>query len=473
MSLSSSQISGSRAAPRDPRDLSGRRPASVFHDRRQYKMAVESDDDEKMPPRKENALSSKGARGRTKAIHRSFSATPASARASARSQVDDIVSGGDESDDNFRERLHRELDGDRIGRLREMNKQRLEALEKKLLDLHRQKHDIDGQSDEDARPSYFRHTKTYQPESYAESKEKRGDAGQTSEEGLTTDDGAENQAGARASGTSRGVSGDESEGGGGGGYTSDPGARKRSSAGMEGTGARVRISESTQNLSKLIQMRYVPRRRKAPQTKPEPFSFQNRPPNPSTRKLKFEEEMLARKEHEEMELRKQFVAKNVPKTTTEPMFEKKKQKQTERSEEIRRKVCPLSLSAVSLSFCLLGLFSMAAFFLLSFPLLAVAGRLLPQHRTLSFFLPLSLSLSSLSLSLPLSLSLTHSLSITRTHTHTHTHTRTHTHTLSLSLSLSHTHTHTHSLSIRARTRWQSQNGPSSSGCRYVGCHVGM
>jgi hypothetical protein len=38
-------------------------------------------------------------------------------RASARSQVDDIVSGGEESgDDNFRERLHKELDADRIAR---------------------------------------------------------------------------------------------------------------------------------------------------------------------------------------------------------------------------------------------------------------------------------------------------------------------------------------------------------------------
>lgn len=347
MSLSSSQISGSRAAPRDPRDLSGRRPASVFHDRRQYKMAEESDDDEKMPPRKENALSGKGARGRTKAIHRSFAATPASARASARSQVDDIVSGGDESDDNFRERLNRELDGDRIGRLRDMNRQRLEALEQKLLDLHRQKHEIDGQSDEEARPSYLRHTKAYKPESYAESTEKRGDTGQTSDEGFTTDDAAEDQAGACASGTGRRVSGDVSEGGGGGGYTSDPGARKRSSAGMEGTGARVRISESTQDLRKLMASR--PRTRKAPQTKPEPFSFQNRPPNPSMRKLKFEQEMLQRNEHEETELRKQFVMRRVPATTKMPLFEELKQKQAERSEEIRRKVCPLC--RVSLPLC--------------------------------------------------------------------------------------------------------------------------
>lgn len=80
MSLSSSQISGSRAAPRDPRDLSGRRPASIFNDRRQYKMAEESDDDEKMPPRKDGALASKGKNFRTKAIHRSFASTPGSAR---------------------------------------------------------------------------------------------------------------------------------------------------------------------------------------------------------------------------------------------------------------------------------------------------------------------------------------------------------------------------------------------------------
>ena len=80
MSLSSSQVAGSRSAPRDPRDLSGRRPASVFHDRRQYKMAEDSDDDDKMPPRKEGALASKGKNFRTKAIHRSFASTPAAAR---------------------------------------------------------------------------------------------------------------------------------------------------------------------------------------------------------------------------------------------------------------------------------------------------------------------------------------------------------------------------------------------------------
>jgi len=75
MSLSSSQISGSRAAPRDPRDLSGRRPASVFHDRRQYKMAEDSDDDDKVPPKKDGALASKSKNFRTKAIHRSFAST--------------------------------------------------------------------------------------------------------------------------------------------------------------------------------------------------------------------------------------------------------------------------------------------------------------------------------------------------------------------------------------------------------------
>ena len=193
MSLSSSQIMGSRSAPRDQEDISGRRPVSVFHDRRQYRMAEDSDEEDRMPPRKESALSSKDKHYRTKAIHRSFASTPAAARfsparpharpparprpaprsapsvlaagpltllprhaargrgraavcrarsgsdshasrppctapahvfavvqcggrASARSQVDDIVSGGDESDDNFRERLHKELDADRIAR---------------------------------------------------------------------------------------------------------------------------------------------------------------------------------------------------------------------------------------------------------------------------------------------------------------------------------------------------------------------
>ena len=80
MSLSSSQIMGSRSAPRDQEDISGRRPVSVFHDRRQYRMAEDSDEEDRMPPRKESALSSKDKHYRTKAIHRSFASTPAAAR---------------------------------------------------------------------------------------------------------------------------------------------------------------------------------------------------------------------------------------------------------------------------------------------------------------------------------------------------------------------------------------------------------
>jgi hypothetical protein len=79
MPLSSSQIMGSRSAPRDQQDISGRRPVSVFHDRRQYRMAEDSDED-RMPPRKESALASKDKHFRTKAIHRSFASTPAGAR---------------------------------------------------------------------------------------------------------------------------------------------------------------------------------------------------------------------------------------------------------------------------------------------------------------------------------------------------------------------------------------------------------
>ena len=285
MSLSNAQIVGSRAAPRDPRDLSGRRPASVFNDRRQYRMAEDTDNNEDLPPRKEVALSNKGKNYRTKAIHRSFG-TPASARASARAQVDEIVSGGDDSDDNFRERLNKELDADRIARLREMNKQRLEALEKKLLELHRQKHDIDGQSDEDAHPSYFRHTKDYKPESYSEprrQKEKAKDKShsgddkqQTSDEGVTTDDGGNAQSGVRfsaGSGMDRGVSGSDSEGP--AGYVSDPGQRKPSSMGGDAQkGARLLVSESAKDLSRLMLQR--PPRQKRTQTKKEPFRSSSR-----------------------------------------------------------------------------------------------------------------------------------------------------------------------------------------------------
>jgi hypothetical protein len=72
---------GSRSAPRDQQDISGRRPVSVFHDRRQYRMAEDSDEaEDRIPPRKESALASKDKHFRTKAIHRSFASTPAGAR---------------------------------------------------------------------------------------------------------------------------------------------------------------------------------------------------------------------------------------------------------------------------------------------------------------------------------------------------------------------------------------------------------
>jgi hypothetical protein len=330
MSLSTSQITGSRAAPRDPRDLSGRRPASVFHDRRQYRMAEDSDEEDRVPPRKHGALASKNRSSRTKAIHRSFASTPGQARASARSQVDDIVSGNDESDDDFREKLHKELDADRIARLREMNKQRLEALEQKLLDLHRQKHESDGHSDGESRPAYFRHTKSYKPKTYTEL------ASQTSEgeeDGITTDDAAPGKSMSRGATDHSAVSGSESEGP--AGYASEPErARKSMLGGRDGSlGPVVRISESAKDMSKLYRL---PPKKKRSQTKKEPFSFDSRIPKPSTRKLKFEQEMNERKEQEQAELHKQFTMRPVPKSTTEPLFEKKRQRQEQKSAEIKR-----------------------------------------------------------------------------------------------------------------------------------------
>jgi len=328
MSLSTSQITGSRAAPRDPGDLSGRRPASVFDDRRQYRLAEDSDEEDRIPPRKHGALANKHRTSRTKAIHRSFASTPGDARALARSQVDEIVSGGDESDEDFREKLHKELDADRIARLREMNKQRLEALEKKLLDLHRQKHESDGQSDGEARPAYFRHTRAYKPKTYTESISQT----ETEDDGVTTDDGAREKPASRTADHSA-ISGSESEGP--TGYASEPSrARNSMGGGRDDTrGPVVRVSESAKDINKLY--RLPPKKKQAP-VKKEPFSFDSRIPKPSTRKLKFEQEMNERREQEQAELHKQFTMRPVPKSTTEPLFEKKKQKQEQKSMEIKR-----------------------------------------------------------------------------------------------------------------------------------------
>lgn len=291
-------------------------------------MAEDSDEDERVPPRKHGALASKNRSSRTKAIHRSFASTPGEARASARSQVDGIVSGGDESDDDFREKIHKELDADRIKRLREMNKQRLEALEQKLLDLHRQKHESDGQSEGEARPAYFRHTKAYKPKTYTES------MNQTSEEdGVTTDDGAAGKSISRSAADNSAMSGTESEGP--AGYASEP-ERARKSMASTGDGARgpvMRMSESAKDISKLYRL---PPKKKRAHTKREPFSFDSRIPKPSTRKLKFEQEMNERREQEQAELHKQFTMRPVPKSTTEPLFEKKKQRQEQKSAEIKR-----------------------------------------------------------------------------------------------------------------------------------------
>lgn len=80
-------ISGSRTAPRDPSSRSGRRPVSVFHDKRQYKM-WDGEEEEEMPPSRGGSLSSKDTNYRVKSIHRGFRSVRTGARTSARSQVE-------------------------------------------------------------------------------------------------------------------------------------------------------------------------------------------------------------------------------------------------------------------------------------------------------------------------------------------------------------------------------------------------
>jgi len=148
----------------------------------------------------------------------------------------------------------------------------------------------------------------YKPETYAEHRKKSAlsDTGLTSDGG-TTDDAADAPRPPRppAHDERGAASGNESEGqdraGGAGGYASDPGARKKKKkAGSQSKGPRVHISESHDTLEKL--MRPPPPKRKRSTTKKEPFSFENRIPNPSTRALRLQVERMEAQEQERLQL---------------------------------------------------------------------------------------------------------------------------------------------------------------------------
>jgi hypothetical protein len=151
-------IASSRSAPRDPSSRSGRRPVSIFFDDRQYRL-WDGTEQHEMPPSRHTALASKDTNYRIKAIHQSF--RPATARASARAmvmirlyktwvtssnrllayiryvQVEEIV--GEDADDerNLFDSLDQDIDPQQLSALRERNKKRLDALEKKLKKLRK------------------------------------------------------------------------------------------------------------------------------------------------------------------------------------------------------------------------------------------------------------------------------------------------------------------------------------------------
>ena len=88
-------LSGSRTAPReirDFRDLSGRRPQSIFMAPGLFRLRTEfSDEDEQSPPKSSRPLVDY----KSRAQHRSTRSNSASARAIARAEVDEIIAGAE------------------------------------------------------------------------------------------------------------------------------------------------------------------------------------------------------------------------------------------------------------------------------------------------------------------------------------------------------------------------------------------
>ncbi|KAJ1489518.1 hypothetical protein T484DRAFT_1885671 [Baffinella frigidus] len=375
----SSFATGSRSAPRDASDRSGRRPKSVYMDERQFR-TVEDDFVEELPPRKSGALESKDRDYNIKAIHRSF-ATPAAARSSARKQVDEIVLGDEER--RFKQKLNEELDGDRIARLREMNKKRLDALERKLADLQRQK---DAQEEHGEEPSDGEHE--YRPGNYAQDdsppkQQQRRTAWQEQSETrdskeratsapkarpritaqipdslsgrpssatggaeldtvpearrrVTTPDPGRAPSGrgstdpsGRASADPSGRQSTDPAGRSSGRTSADPGGRASADIDDQGyssdPGARGRRHGEAGGIRASTSAIKPPRAQSARRrgvSKHEPFAFLTRVSKKSIQARRLEDELTSRMEMEEQEYNRVFVAKPPPKTTTENLFEK-------------------------------------------------------------------------------------------------------------------------------------------------------
>jgi hypothetical protein len=303
-------------------------------DERQFR-TVDDDFEEEAPPKKTGALESKDRDYHIKAVHRSF-ATPASARQSARKAVDEIVLGDEER--RFKQRLNQELDADRIARLREMNKKRLDALEKKLADLQRQKEEQDGEHV----PAPSDGEDVYRPSNYAgdespEQKPRRTAWQEQSAEREAKESAAparpkltaqipEEFGGLRGAADAGAAVGADDSGAVELGYTSDPGAPR---------GRRVSTDPARASMSAARPRASSARGRKSV-AKHEPFSFITRVQKKSIQARRMDDEMLARMEMEEQEYNRVFVAKPPPKTTTEKLYEKMIEDQKKRSEENRR-----------------------------------------------------------------------------------------------------------------------------------------
>eukprot|EP00960_Hanusia_phi_P031079 749063-Hanusia_phi.AAC.2 len=273
MSLSSSQMNFSRAAPRDPEDHSGRRPLSVLDDMRQFRLADEEEllyhqVSRNVPISHKSKSFSARTRSRSSVPNRT------AARISARAQVDDIIASEGEINPRIEQQIDEEIDLSRISRLREMNKKRIQELERKLQMLQ----GLDGTGNDDSATSIYVPSH-YEEPSMQEEQNAQVDVSkeQSSTEEQTDHDRPVSSPDSRARAQSPGWRrSPEERSKGQGGYTSDPG--RSSMRRHEADGA-----ESDTGGARASVMRAVHRSKSARQSRTmlEPFSFETRIKKPS------------------------------------------------------------------------------------------------------------------------------------------------------------------------------------------------
>jgi len=300
---------------------------SVLDDMRQFKLA----DDEEIyyPHTKNTPISHKSKQLRSRPGSRSSVPNRTAARISARAQVDDIIASEGEVNPRIEQQIEEEVDISRITRLREMNKRRIQELERKLKLLQ----GSDGAGDEDVGTSIYVATHYEEPRAEQQRETFREQPNHSSTEEQTDQDqpgsspsvhAHTRSPGWRRSSPERSMPQE--------GYTSDPGPGNVPRHDVEG-------AESDTGGGRASFMRAVHRSQSARQrrTTLEPFSFETRIKKKSITQTRFEKDLIEREELERIEYSKQFVARPIPRSTREERFSKKLIQQSRRSQEIREK----------------------------------------------------------------------------------------------------------------------------------------